>query len=41
MVNFNGLSVIANREAIRSGDELLGQSSVFVVKMKLLLLMRN
>lgn len=24
MVNFNGLSVIANREAIRSGDELLG-----------------
>ncbi|HCL5403694.1 TPA: sensor histidine kinase DpiB [Citrobacter freundii] len=23
-VNFNGLSVIANREAIRSGDELLG-----------------
>ncbi|MDM3319888.1 sensor histidine kinase DpiB [Citrobacter sp. Ce006] len=24
MVNFNGLSVIANREAIRSGDDLLG-----------------
>lgn len=24
MANFNGLSVIANREAIRSGDELLG-----------------
>ena len=24
MVNFNGLSVIANREAIRSGNELLG-----------------
>lgn len=24
MVNFNGLSFIANREAIRSGDELLG-----------------
>jgi len=24
MVNFNGLSVIANREPIRSGDELLG-----------------
>ncbi|EFE08328.1 sensor histidine kinase DpiB [Citrobacter youngae] len=24
MVNFNGLSVIANREAIRSGEELLG-----------------
>lgn len=24
MVNFNGLSVIADREAIRSGDELLG-----------------
>lgn len=24
MVNFNGLSVIANREAIRSGDELFG-----------------
>ncbi|RVR31196.1 sensor histidine kinase DpiB [Citrobacter freundii] len=24
MVNFNGLCVIANREAIRSGDELLG-----------------
>ena len=24
MMNFNGLSVIANREAIRSGDELLG-----------------
>ncbi len=24
MANFNGLSVIANREAIRSGDDLLG-----------------
>ncbi len=24
MANFNGLSVIANREAIRSGEELLG-----------------
>ncbi len=26
MANFNGLSVIANREAIRSGEELLVDS---------------
>ncbi len=32
MANFNGLGVIANREAIRSGDDLLGPLSAFVVK---------
>ncbi len=32
MANFNGLSVIANREAIRSGDDLLGPLLAFSSK---------
>lgn len=41
VANFNGLSVIANREAIRSGDDLLGPLSAFVVKTKFPPSMRN
>lgn len=41
VANFNGLSVIANREAIRSGDDLLGPLSAFAVKTKFPPSMRN